>query len=94
MTLGDGVRHGQWTARRVPAGAEGAPGATSLGTGPGAPVTFPSPRKGTWSVEVTVEFERWPGLGQLLLATRCDVDGRAAGWREAPGVPSNSRRHG
>ena len=42
------VAAGQWTARRLPAGSEGAPGAISLGTGPGAPVTFPSPRKGTW----------------------------------------------
>jgi hypothetical protein len=71
MTLSDGVAAGQWTARRLPAGSEGAPGAISLGTGPGAPVTFPSPRKGTWSVQVTVEFGG--GQGSASYYWRLDV---------------------
>src|SRR4051812_23157240 len=56
MTLRDGVAIARRTARRVPAGSEGGPGATSLGMGPAGPVTFEAPKKGNWSVQVTVEF--------------------------------------
>jgi hypothetical protein len=71
MTLGGGVGVARWTARRVAAGSEGAPGATSLGTGRAAPVTFPSPKKGTWSVQVTVEFEG--GVGSANYYWQLDV---------------------
>jgi hypothetical protein len=44
-----------WTARRVPAAADGPAGATILGRGSGQP-RFTAPGDGTWTVEVRVDF--------------------------------------
>ena len=44
-----------WSARAVPASAEGPAGATSLGQGSGAP-RFAAPGAGTWTVEVRAVF--------------------------------------
>ena len=44
-----------WRARYVPADAGGPDGAKSLGEGAGDPA-FDEPGRGTWTVEVAVEF--------------------------------------
>ena len=58
-----GVGVATWSAKRVPAGTTGGSGATgaiSLGTG-GPPIAFDAPGNGSWSVQVTVDFD--DGLG-------------------------------
>jgi hypothetical protein len=60
VTVGDGIGVATWSARRVPAGATDASGAVGLGAG-GPPVAFDAPPVGSWSVQVTVDFEG--GLG-------------------------------
>ena len=49
-----------WSAKQVPGGAVGGSGATGLGTG-GPPIAFDAPETGSWSVQVTVDFDG--GLG-------------------------------
>ena len=49
-----------WSAKRVPEGATGGTGASGLGTG-GPPIAFDAPETGSWSVQVTVDFD--DGLG-------------------------------
>ena len=49
-----------WSAKRIPADAVGGSGATGLGTG-GSPIAFDAPETGSWSVQVTVDFDG--GLG-------------------------------
>jgi hypothetical protein len=44
-----------WSAKRIAEGAVGGSGATSLGTG-GPPIAFDAPETGSWSVQVTVDF--------------------------------------
>jgi hypothetical protein len=56
VTLDGGVGIGNWTARRVAAGAEGGAGAGALAKGASGPVTFDAPAKGSWSVQVTIQF--------------------------------------
>jgi hypothetical protein len=46
---------GTWSARAVPATADGPAGATTLGGGSGQP-RFMAPAAGTWTVEVSVDF--------------------------------------
>lgn len=58
-----GVGVATWSAKRVPAGTTGGSGATapiSLGTG-GPPIAFDAPGNGSWSVQVTVDFD--DGIG-------------------------------
>ena len=58
-----GVDVATWSAKRVPAGTTGGSGATApmgLGTG-GPPIAFDAPESGSWSVQVTVDFDG--GLG-------------------------------
>lgn len=55
VTVADGVVVSEWSARRVPAGTANGSGATDLGNGP-APVTFPAPGPGSWSVQLLVRF--------------------------------------
>jgi hypothetical protein len=59
-TIADGVGVATWSARRVPAGATDGSSAVSLGTG-GPPITFGAPPPGSWSVQLTVDFDG--GLG-------------------------------
>jgi hypothetical protein len=49
-----------WSAKRIPEGAVDGSGATGLGTG-GPPIAFDAPETGSWSVQVTVDFD--DGLG-------------------------------
>ncbi len=49
-----------WSAKRLPEDAMGGSGATGLGTG-GPPIAFDAPETGSWSVQVTVDFDG--GLG-------------------------------
>ena len=49
-----------WSAKRIPEDAVGGSGATGLGTG-GPPIAFDAPEAGSWSVQVTVDFDG--GLG-------------------------------
>lgn len=55
VTVADGIRVADWSARRVPAGTTNGSGAVGLGSG-GAPITFAAPDPGSWSVQVTVRF--------------------------------------
>ena len=71
VTLEDNVGVGMWTARRVPAGAEGGSGASRLAGGNGSPVTFAAPPKGSWSVQVTIQFAG--DLGSAIYYWRLDV---------------------
>ena len=49
-----------WSAKRIREGATGGTGATGLGTG-GPPIAFDAPEAGSWSIQVTVDFD--DGLG-------------------------------
>jgi hypothetical protein len=60
VAIGDGVGVATWSAKRVPAEATGGSGAVGLGTG-GPPIAFDAPGLGSWSVQVTVDFD--DGLG-------------------------------
>ena len=60
VTIGDRVGVATWSARRVPAGTTDGSGAVGLGTD-GPPIDFGAPEAGSWSVQVTVDFDR--GLG-------------------------------
>jgi hypothetical protein len=60
VTIADGVGVATWSAKRVPAGSTDGSGARGLGTG-GPPIAFAVPESGSWSVQVTVDFE--DGLG-------------------------------
>ena len=60
VTIGDGVGVATWSARRVPAGTTDGSGAVGLGAD-GPPITFGAPETGSWSVQVTVDFDG--GLG-------------------------------
>ena len=60
VALADGVGVATWSARRVPAGTTDGSGAVGLGTG-GPPIVFEAPATGSWSVQVTVDFDG--GLG-------------------------------
>ena len=60
VTIGDGVGVATWSARRVPAGTTDGSGAVGLGTD-GPPIAFGAPETGSWSVQVTVDFDG--GLG-------------------------------
>ncbi len=60
ISLADGVGVATWSARRVPAGTTDGSDAAGLGTG-GPPIAFDAPGTGSWSVQVTVDFDE--GLG-------------------------------
>lgn len=60
VAIGDGVGVATWSARRVPAGTTDGSAAVGLGTG-GPPVAFDAPGSGSWSVQVTIDFD--DGLG-------------------------------
>jgi len=45
-----------WSAKRIPEGAVGGSEATGLGTG-GPPIAFDAPEAGSWSVQVTVDYD-------------------------------------
>ena len=60
----------QWTARSVPAGAQGPAGATTLGRGTGR-LAFDAPEVGIWTVEVVVEFAG--GIGNASYFWRLEV---------------------
>lgn len=60
VTVADAVGVASWTARRVPAGTTDGSEAVGLGTG-GPPIVFGAPELGSWSVQVTVDFDA--GLG-------------------------------
>ena len=60
VALSDGVGVATWSAKRVPAGSTDGSGAVGLGTG-GPPIAFGAPGTGSWSVQVTVDFDG--GLG-------------------------------
>lgn len=56
VSLVEAVGVANWTASRVPPGNRDGIGAIGLGEGFGEPVTFGTPPKGSWSVNVTVWF--------------------------------------
>jgi len=56
VSLANGVPVGGWTAKRVPVGTSDGVGAVSLADGDAAPMAFPAPGPGTWSVQVVVTF--------------------------------------
>jgi hypothetical protein len=60
VTIGDGVGVATWSAKRVAAGTTDGSGASGLGTG-GPPIAFDAPGAGSWSVQVTTDFD--DGLG-------------------------------
>lgn len=60
VALADGVGVATWSAKRVSAGTTDGSGAVGLGTG-GPPIAFDAPGPGSWSVQVTVDFDG--GLG-------------------------------
>jgi hypothetical protein len=60
VALADGVGVATWSAKRVPAGSTDGAGAVGLGTG-GPPIAFDAPEAGSWSLQVTVDFDG--GLG-------------------------------
>jgi hypothetical protein len=60
VALADGVGVATWSAKRVPAGTVDGSGSVGLGTG-GPPIAFDAPGAGSWSVQVTVDFDG--GLG-------------------------------
>jgi hypothetical protein len=60
VALADGVDVATWSARRVSSGTTDGSGAVGLGTG-GPPIAFDTPGTGSWSVQVTVDFDA--GLG-------------------------------
>jgi hypothetical protein len=60
VALADGVGVATWSAKRVVAGTTDGSGAVGLGTG-GPPIAFGAPEVGSWSVQVTVDFD--DGLG-------------------------------
>jgi hypothetical protein len=60
VALVDGVAVATWSAKRVPAGTTDGSGTVGLGTG-GPPIAFDAPGTGSWSVQVTVDFDG--GLG-------------------------------
>ena len=70
-TIADGVGIATWSARRVAAGATDASSAVSLGTG-GPPITFGAPAPGSWSVQLTVDFDGGQGTASYywLLTVR------------------------
>lgn len=54
-----------WSAKRIAAGSAGGSGATGptgLGTG-GPPIAFGAPETGSWSIQVTVDFDGGLGSG-------------------------------
>jgi hypothetical protein len=55
VTLADGMGVADWTARRVQAGTSNGTGAVGLGEGL-APISFPAPPAGAWSVQIVVRF--------------------------------------
>jgi hypothetical protein len=60
-----------WTARYVPAAAQGPGNAQALGTGRGS-VAFEAPGPGDWTVEVSIEFAG--GAGQAHYFWRLEVE--------------------
>ena len=60
-----------WTARYVPAAAQGRDGAITLGQGTGSP-SFSAPGPGSWTVEVAVEFAA--GVGQANYFWQLEVE--------------------
>jgi hypothetical protein len=62
VTLADGVGVATWSAKRVAAGTTDGSGAVGLGTG-GPPIAFDAPDAGSWSVQVTVDFDGGLGSG-------------------------------
>jgi hypothetical protein len=60
VALADGVGVATWSAKRVAGGTSDGSGAVGLGTG-GPPIAFDAPGAGSWSVQVTVDFDG--GLG-------------------------------
>lgn len=70
LTLEPDVGVAVWTARYVPATADGPTGAVTLGRGTGQ-AAFPSPGPGAWTVEVQVVFA--DGLGDARYFWRLEV---------------------
>jgi hypothetical protein len=62
---------GDWTARSVPAGAQGPGGARTLARGTGR-LAFDAPEVGIWTVEVLVEFAG--GIGSASYFWRLEVE--------------------
>ncbi len=63
VTIGAAIGVATWSAKRIAAGTTGGAGTTGpigLGTG-GPPIAFDAPETGSWSVQVTVDFDG--GLG-------------------------------
>jgi hypothetical protein len=60
-----------WTARYVPAAAQGPEGAITLGQGTGSP-KFSAPGPGNWTVELAVEFAA--GAGQASYFWQLEVE--------------------
>ena len=60
-----------WTARAVPAGAQGPVGAKALGQGIGSPA-FDAPMPGVWTVELALEFAG--GVGSASYFWRLEVE--------------------
>jgi hypothetical protein len=60
VSIAGPVAAATWSAKRIPEDAVGGSGATGLGTGR-PPIAFDAPETGTWSVQVTVDFD--DGLG-------------------------------
>lgn len=56
ITLDDPIGVANWTASRVAPGDRDGIGAIGMGDGAGEPVTFDTPPRGSWSVNVTVWF--------------------------------------
>jgi hypothetical protein len=59
-TIADGVGIATWSARRVTAGTSDGSSAVGLGTG-GPPIAFDAPAPGSWSVQLTVDFDGGQG---------------------------------
>ena len=56
VTIAGPVAVATWSAKRIPEGAVGGSEATGLGTG-GPPIAFDAPEAGSWSVQVTVDYD-------------------------------------
>jgi hypothetical protein len=70
LTLSPAIRIGHWRARSTRAGASDPAGATALGSGAGD-VALTAPGKGSWTVEVAVDFA--DGLGSASYFWRLEV---------------------
>ncbi len=56
VTLAAPLAVKDWMAKRVPAGTTDGVGAVAIAEGGVAPISFPAPDSGSWSVQVTITF--------------------------------------